>query len=229
MRRAVARRSGGATLGPLPAGRPRRVLVMGGGHNGLVAGVRLARAGCEVVVFEHEERPGGAVKSANDTLPGFVHDRCAGFLALTAASPAFAGLDVRERLEWVIRPSRWRIRSWMTRRSRCTATWRRRVASLEDVASGAGRAWEGLVGPLLHDPETLLRAALSPLPPLAPGAALAVRLRRDGIELARRMLGSAASFGGMSSAMSAPRPGCAARRPAPIQPRLGRRRRVRVL
>jgi glycine/D-amino acid oxidase-like deaminating enzyme len=40
----------GVRPGVMPGRRPRRVLVIGAGHNGLVAAVRLARAGCAVVV-----------------------------------------------------------------------------------------------------------------------------------------------------------------------------------
>ncbi len=75
-------------------------MVVGAGHNGLVCAAHLARAGFAVTVLEQAEQPGGAVASHTDTLPGFVHDRCAGFFPLTLASPAFDGLDVRERLAW---------------------------------------------------------------------------------------------------------------------------------
>jgi phytoene dehydrogenase-like protein len=49
-------------------------LVVGGGHNGLVAAIELARAGWGVLVLEQAERLGGAVMSAEITLPGFIHD-----------------------------------------------------------------------------------------------------------------------------------------------------------
>ena len=55
------------------------MIVVGGGHNGMVAAAHLARAGFDVTVLEQAERPGGAVASAALTLPGFVHDVCAGF------------------------------------------------------------------------------------------------------------------------------------------------------
>jgi phytoene dehydrogenase-like protein len=76
------------------------VVVVGAGHNGLVCAAHLARAGFAVTVLEQAEQSGGAVSSHADTLPGFVHDRCAGFFPLTLASPAFEGLEVRERLAW---------------------------------------------------------------------------------------------------------------------------------
>src|SRR5215217_1233495 len=175
---------------------PRRVLVIGAGHNGLVAALRLADAGLEVTVLEQADRPGGALKSAQDTLPGFVHDRCAGFLPLTVASTAFEGLGVRERIDWIQPP----VAMAHPFLDGTAIALHRDVgatcASLEAGAPGAGRAWRGLVTPLLRRRSMVLRTALSPFPPLLPGAALAMSLRRDGVELARRMLASAATFGG---------------------------------
>ena len=49
-------------------------IVVGGGHNGLVAAIELARAGWAVLVLEQADRLGGAVISAEITLPGFIHD-----------------------------------------------------------------------------------------------------------------------------------------------------------
>jgi len=174
---------------------PWRVLVIGAGHNGLLAALRLADAGLEVVVLEHGDRPGGAVKTAQDTLPGFLHDRCAGFLPLTVASTAFEGLGVRERIDWVTPPVAM-VHPFVD--GTAIALHRDVGAtrdSLEATAPGAGRAWQALVAPLLRRRRTVMRAALSPFPPLVTGAALALQLRRDGVELARRMLASAATFG----------------------------------
>ncbi len=49
-------------------------VVIGAGHNGLVAALYLARAGWKVLVLERNDRIGGAVRSAEITRPGFVHD-----------------------------------------------------------------------------------------------------------------------------------------------------------
>ena len=38
-----------------------RVLVVGAGHNGLVAAIHLAAHGLDVTVLEHAPRPGGVV------------------------------------------------------------------------------------------------------------------------------------------------------------------------
>lgn len=51
-------------------------IIIGAGHNGLVTAAYLARAGWEVVVVEASPTLGGAVRSAELTRSGFIHDVC---------------------------------------------------------------------------------------------------------------------------------------------------------
>lgn len=50
------------------------VVVMGAGHNGLVAAAYLAKAGKRVIVLERAEFYGGGVVTREITIPGFRHD-----------------------------------------------------------------------------------------------------------------------------------------------------------
>jgi phytoene dehydrogenase-like protein len=74
-------------------------VVVGGGPNGLAAAITLARAGRSVHVVERAETVGGGCRSAELTLPGFVHDICSSIHPLGLGSPFFRelGLDV----DWV--------------------------------------------------------------------------------------------------------------------------------
>ena len=53
------------------------VVVIGAGHQGLVAAITLADAGLKVVVVEAADEIGGAVRSSELVRPGLVHDRYA--------------------------------------------------------------------------------------------------------------------------------------------------------
>jgi phytoene dehydrogenase-like protein len=74
------------------AGGEYDVIVVGAGHNGLVAAAYLARAGMNLLVLERAQQVGGAVVSDEVTRPGFVHDLFATNQNLFLGSPAFAEL-----------------------------------------------------------------------------------------------------------------------------------------
>src|SRR5947209_9189261 len=145
------------------------IVVIGAGHNGLVCACELAAHGVEVLVVESAAEPGGAVTSAELTLPGFVHDRCAGFFPVSVVSPAMRAQELeRHGVEWV-RPDSVMAHPFddgsaieLTRELEPT------VASLEAAAPGAGVAWNELLSSLLPLREQLAKAIFSRLTPVAP-------------------------------------------------------------
>src|SRR6185436_17386060 len=77
-------------------------IVVGSGPNGLAAAITLARAGCSVLVYEANAAIGGGARSAELTLPGFVHDVCSAVHPLAAGSPFFKTLPLEKfGLEWI--------------------------------------------------------------------------------------------------------------------------------
>jgi phytoene dehydrogenase-like protein len=66
----------------------------------------LARAGVETTLLEAQSSIGGGVRSAELTLPGFVHDICSAVHPLAVSSPAFASLPLAEHgLKWIQPPA----------------------------------------------------------------------------------------------------------------------------
>lgn len=87
-----------------PAGSVDAV-VIGAGHNGLVAAALLADAGWDVLVLEAQAEPGGAVKSA-ELMPGYISDLYSAFYPLSVASPALRELHLEDHgLRWTHAPA----------------------------------------------------------------------------------------------------------------------------
>src|ERR671916_739898 len=81
-------------------------VVVGSGPNGLAAAIELARNGRRVAVLEARSTIGGGMRSAEITLPGFVHDLGSAIHPLGYASPFFRSLPLREQgLEWIPPPA----------------------------------------------------------------------------------------------------------------------------
>jgi phytoene dehydrogenase-like protein len=176
--------------------RDRRVVVIGAGSNGLVCAIALARAGLDVTVLEHAPRPGGASSSGELTLPGFIHDHCAGFNPMTVASPAIRELDLEgEGLRWVhpdaIMAHPFEDGTAIALHHGLEAT----VGSLDSVEPGAGAPWRELIEQYRPLAGRLVESILGPLPPVVPPLALVASLRRDTLLLARRMAGSVEALG----------------------------------
>jgi phytoene dehydrogenase-like protein len=176
--------------------RDRRVVVVGAGCSGLVSAIHLARAGLSVTVVEHAPVPGGAATSVEATLPGFIHDHCAGFNPMTVASPAMRELNLEaEGVRWIspgaIMAHPFEDGTAIVLHRDLEAT----VASLEAAHAGAGQAWRELIDQYRPLAQRLVEAILGPLPPVRLPIALAAALRRDALLLARRMTGSVEAFG----------------------------------
>src|ERR1700733_6140893 len=81
---------------------PGIVTIVGAGPNGLAAAIVMARAGFAVEVREAASVAGGAARSAELTLPGFIHDLGSAVHPLAVTSPYFSPLPLAESgLRWI--------------------------------------------------------------------------------------------------------------------------------
>ena len=80
-------------------------IVVGSGPNGLAAAIAMQQAGLSVLLVEAKEKIGGGLRSAELTLPGFVHDICSAIHPLAIASPFFTTLPLHEHGLQFIHPT----------------------------------------------------------------------------------------------------------------------------
>jgi len=77
-------------------------IIVGSGPNGLSAAIALQQAGLSVLILEAKDTIGGGLRSAELTLPGFVHDICSAIHPLAAGSPFFNTLSLDQHgLEYI--------------------------------------------------------------------------------------------------------------------------------
>ncbi len=173
------------------------VVVIGAGPNGLVAANLLADAGLDVVVCEEQPEPGGAVRSRELTLPGYVNDMFSAFYPFAVASPAIRELELeRWGLRWrhaplvVAHPTVEGPTAVLSRDLEETAS------SLEELGTGDGETWKRLYRFWSRLEEPFMQALTTPFPPVVPGMRLAAELRVRGLgQLARIGVMSLRRFG----------------------------------
>jgi phytoene dehydrogenase-like protein len=168
--------------------RPRYdAVIVGAGPNGLSAAIALAREGLETVVIEGHARPGGGMRTAALTAPGFLHDVCSTVHPLGMASPWFRelGLDV----DWIQPPLPLAHVLSPTR----TVCLERSIADTAAQLGRDGPRYAELVTPYVDRFDLLLEMILGPLRfPAAPGL-----FARFGLEGLRSLRGLTRTwFGG---------------------------------
>jgi phytoene dehydrogenase-like protein len=137
----------------------RDAVVVGSGPNGLAAAIALAQAGRSVRVLEANDTIGGGCRSAELTLPGFVHDTCSAIHPLAMASPFFRTLPLEANgVEWGHPPI-------PLAHPLDDGTAAMLFRSIDETAAGLGEdaaAWHDVYAPLARDFDLLIDPLLGP-------------------------------------------------------------------
>jgi phytoene dehydrogenase-like protein len=135
-------------------------VVVGAGPNGLACAITLARAGRSVLLREANDTVGGAARSAELTLPGFVHDPFSAIHPLGVGSPFFRTLPLEEHgLEWVYSPAPLAHPF----DDGTAAVLERSFEATAETIGPDGDAWRDLLGPFVREWEELVPEILRPL------------------------------------------------------------------
>jgi phytoene dehydrogenase-like protein len=182
--------------------RAHDATVVGSGPNGLAAAIELARAGRSVHLVEAAETVGGGTRSAELTLPGFIHDVCSAVHPLALASPFFRSCPLGDYGLEFLHPGAPLAHPLDGGRAAVAER------SLERTCQGLGRdgaAYGRLLAPLVDGADALIHEILGPLrPPRHPLvlARFAWRARSSAVDLAARRFreeGTRALFGGLAA------------------------------
>ncbi len=144
----------------------RRAIVVGSGPNGLSAAIVLAQAGLDVTVLEAEDTIGGGMRSAELTLPGFVHDVCSAVHPMAVASPFFTSLPLAAHgLQWIEPPAE--VAHPLD--DGTAVLLERSIDTTADALGADANAYRKLFTPLVENSGVLFDSVLAPLfPPKHP-------------------------------------------------------------
>jgi phytoene dehydrogenase-like protein len=135
-------------------------VVVGSGPNGLAAAIVVAQAGLSVLVLEANDTVGGGARSAELTMPGFLHDVCSAVHPLAAASPFFRSIPLEAHgLEWIQPPAAFSHPF----DDGTAAIMERSIAITSDRLQADARAYRALMQPLADRWRDFYQEALAPL------------------------------------------------------------------
>jgi phytoene dehydrogenase-like protein len=172
-------------------------VVVGAGPNGLVAANHLVDSGWSVLVLEAQPEVGGAVRSAEDVHPGFVHDTFSAFYPLAEGSPTIRSFELEKHgLRWQHAPA---VFGHPTKDGQWAMLHRDRdltARQMDEQHRGDGDAWLELCGQWDRIGDHMVGALLSPFPPVKHGIGALAKLRSvGGLDFVRSMLTPAAELG----------------------------------
>lgn len=137
-------------------------VIIGSGPNGLAAGITLAREGLRVLILEARATPGGGMRTAELTLPGFLHDVCSAVHPMAMLSPFLSTLPLAKfGLEWA-HPDI--LLAHPLDGGRAAGLWRSVEETAANLPNGDGARWRRLMGPLVPGAAGLFADLLGPLP-----------------------------------------------------------------
>jgi phytoene dehydrogenase-like protein len=135
-------------------------VVVGAGPNGLSAAIVLAQAGLSVCVLEAKETIGGGARTAELTLPGFMHDVCSAIHPVGVVSPFFRTLDLEKwGVEWIYPTA---ALAHVLEGGEAALLY----PSLEETARGLGvdgKAYSDMVTPFVKDADKFFPEILRPV------------------------------------------------------------------
>ncbi|MFT4153009.1 phytoene desaturase family protein [Parafilimonas sp.] len=135
-------------------------VIVGSGPNGFAAAITLQQLGLSTLLLEAKATVGGGMRSAELTLPGFIHDVCAAIHPMAAGSPFFSRLPLHEFGLTFIEPT---IAAAHPFDNGKAAVLHHSIQKTIDGLGIDGSAYEKLVMPFYKNWDKILPFVLGPL------------------------------------------------------------------